>query len=751
MEQFDIRTFCMRLLKNWYWFIIAGIFCTLVAVWHYLSTTTRFRVDSTLMIRSSDDEHSIPQAEMLSMMGLGGMKQIDDEIAILTSNDILMQAIRELDLQTEYRKRDKMRWVGQYPAHDLTLLHAPLMTDTLTKSIKVSVKVRKNDILVKVKYGFFTSSRHKLKTIDEPFISCVGPLQLVANVPLEKGDKYKIRTAPLLPLAAAYKERIKAAKLKSESNIITLTAQTDMPEREVRFINKQIELYNMDAVIDKNIMASNTAAFIEDRLKLIAVELSEAEEQVEQYKQDKQLLSPSAEAQLWFAESNSYRRQLAELNTQMNLIQYVEDFIRQQDNNDALIPANLGIADHSLAGVIGEYNALVLHKLRIRRTATADNPILAQLDSQIELMRSTILSSIQSARNSLNISVRDLQSRNQIAQGQMQETPGIEREFVAIRRDKNLKEQLYLYLYQKREENALTLASTVMPAKIVDIPKVYPKPLNHRPIVILFLIALFSLALPIGGMYLYDLFNTKIDDEKLFEKHIRIPYAGALIQNHHGGHFAVQEGVNSVSAELFRGLRTNLRFLQPQGVEHPAILVTSGINSEGKSYVATNLAMSLALIKKKVVLVGLDIRKPQLAAYFGLSNPGCLTSYLADDSYSIDDTIMPSGKHPNLDIIPAGIIPPNPSELMLSNRLDELIAELKKRYDYVIIDSAPIALVSDTFMLDRISDMTLYVSRFQYTTKELVDFLNQIAEQKRLKNMAAVLNGVKRARVGYGY
>ena len=751
MEQFDIRTFCMRLLKNWYWFIIAGIFCTLVAVWHYLSTTTRFRVDSTLMIRSSDDEHSMPQAEMLTMMGLGGMKQIDDEIAILTSNDILMQAIRELDLQTEYRKRDKMRWVGQYPTHDLTLLHAPLMTDTLTKSIKVSVKVRKNDILVKVKYGFFTSSRHKLKRIDEPFISCVGPLQLVANVPLEQGDKYKLRTAPLLPLAASYKERIKAAKLKSESNIITLTAQTDMPDREVRFINKQIELYNMDAVIDKNIMASNTAAFIEERLKLIAVELSEAEEQVEQYKQDKQLLSPSAEAQLWFAESNSYRRQLAELNTQMNLIQYVEDFIRQQDNNDALIPANLGIADHSLAGVIGEYNALVLHKLRIRRTATADNPILAQLDSQIELMRSTILSSIQSARNSLNISVRDLQSRNQIAQGQMQETPGIEREFVAIRRDKNLKEQLYLYLYQKREENALTLASTVMPAKIVDIPKKYPKPLNHRHIVILFLIAFFTLALPIGGMYLYDLFNTKIDDEKLFEKHIRIPYAGALIQNHHGGHFAVQEGVNSVSAELFRGLRTNLRFLQPQGVEHPVILVTSSINSEGKSYVATNLAMSLSLIKKKVVLVGLDIRKPQLAAYFGLSNPGCLTSYLADDSYSIDDTIMPSGKHPNLDIIPAGIVPPNPSELMLSNRLDELIAELKKRYDYIIIDSAPIALVSDTFMLDRICDMTLYVSRFQYTTKELVDFLNQIAEQKRLKNMAAVLNGVKRARVGYGY
>ena len=177
----------------------------------------------------------------------------------------------------------------------------------------------------------------------------------------------------------------------------------------------------------------------------------------------------------------------------------------------------------------------------------------------------------------------------------------------------------------------------------------------------LFLTALFSLALPIGGMYLYDLFNTKIDDEKLFEKHIRIPYAGALIQNHHGGHFAVQEGVNSVSAELFRGLRTNLRFLQPQGVEHPVILVTSSINSEGKSYVATNLAMSLSLIKKKVVLVGLDIRKPQLAAYFGLSNPGCLTSYLADDSYSIDDTIMPSGKHPNLDIIPAGIVPPNPA------------------------------------------------------------------------------------------
>ena len=751
MEQFDIRAFCLRLIKNWYWFIIAGIFCTAVAVLRYISTNTRYKVNATLMIRSSSEESPMPQAEMLSMMGFGGAKLVDDEIAILTSRDILIQTIKELDLQTEYMKRHLRRWEPQYPVHHLTVTYPESMTDTIKRTIHIDLKVRRNSYIVKLKYDNFFPKRYKVSSLDDPIETFLGPIKITANVPLEKGSRYLIRTAPLLPLAARYAKNIKATKLKTDSYVIHISTLSDHPKRDIDFINKQIDLYNLDAVIDKNIMATNTAHFIEDRLRLIEKELSDAEQQVEQYKHENQLLSPQTEAQTWFMETNAYRKQLADLHTQLNLIQYVEDFIREEENKGKLIPANLGIADMSLTELITQHNTLVLNKMRIQRTATSSNPVIEQLDSQIEVVQAAILTSIQSARNSLNISIRDLEARNRSAQGALSNTPTIEREYVSISRDKALKEQLYLFLYQKREENALTLASTVMPAKVVDTPKQDPEKANNRLTIILFCICLFSLLLPIGGIYLYDLFNTRIEDENAFQTAITIPYAGALVQNHHGGHIAIRDGEKSVSAELFRGLRSNLKFMLPSDIEHPVILVTSAINGEGKSYVASNLAISLALLKKKVVLVGLDIRKPQLAAYFGLSNQGCLTTFLTDSSYTIDDTILPSGQHANLDIIPAGIVPPNPSELILSERLDGLIKELRKRYDYIILDSAPVALVSDTYMLDRLSDMTLFVSRYQYTTKEQINFLNQIVAQKRLKNMASVLNGVKHAKVGYGY
>jgi capsular exopolysaccharide synthesis family protein len=252
-------------------------------------------------------------------------------------------------------------------------------------------------------------------------------------------------------------------------------------------------------------------------------------------------------------------------------------------------------------------------------------------------------------------------------------------------------------------------------------------------------------------MILYDVMNNRIsNDYKELEKKLKISFGGMLVKNHRGEHIAVREGENSVSAELFRTLRTNISFMQPVSKECPVMLVTSSVNGEGKSYVATNLAISMALLGKKVALVGLDIRKPMLANYLNLPSQGCLTSYLSDDSYTLEDTIVTSSIK-NLDILPAGVIPPNPSELLQSERLDVLFTELRKRYDCVVIDSAPVALVSDTFLLNRVADMTIYVTRANYTTFDLIDFLNQTHEQQRLPKMVAVLNGVDAKKIGYGY
>jgi capsular exopolysaccharide synthesis family protein len=278
-----------------------------------------------------------------------------------------------------------------------------------------------------------------------------------------------------------------------------------------------------------------------------------------------------------------------------------------------------------------------------------------------------------------------------------------------------------------------------------------PTPVEPRLSIIAVVCLILGLVLPLAVMIFYDIMNNRIsDDATALERGLKIPLGGSLVKNHHGGHIAVREGENSASAELFRTLRTNLRFMQQKDCKCPVMLVTSSVNGEGKSYVATNLAISLSLLGKRVALVGLDIRKPMLASYLNLPSQGCLTSYVAEDAYTVDDTIMSSGIT-NLDVLPAGVVPPNPSELLQSERLDELVAELRNRYDYVILDSAPIAMVGDTYLLHRLADMTVYVTRANYTTYELVDLINQTHEQERLPKMVAVLNGVNAKKVGYGY
>lgn len=750
-QEIDIRLWCKRLLKNWYWFFIS---CFLFGVWgiyKYFSSTKQYPVDARIMIRSTDSEMEMPQMEVMQMMGFGGSKQVDDEVAILTSRDILTQVVKDLDLQSEYRKKRNLRWEGQYPSRGLTVVYPEQFLDTTKKFVRVKLRVRKNYSVVRVQYGQWDFSRHRVKDITQPFTTCAGEISFKLHAPLEAGDKYNILTLPILPVVDKYAQAIVAEPIKKESNVIAISTVTDMPRRAIDFINREIDLYNQDALIDKNLMASNTASFIEERLRLIENELSVAEAEVEQYKEDYGIVDLASEAGLYLRESAEYKKRVAEIETQLNLVKYVADYVSDDTKAENLIPANLGIADGSLVALITEYNGILLNKMRVQRTAMDNNPVVSQMEGQLAVMRENIITSIASVSNSLIISKQDLEKRYGSVESQRGDIPSQERKYREVARNKQLKESLYLYLYEKREENALTLASTIVPAKVIAKPQMNPTPASPRLKIIAFICLVLGCGVPFAGIYLYYMFNNRLeDDSKELERKTKLPFGGALVQNHHGEHVAVRDGVNSVSAELFRSLRTNIGFMVPSAQNNPVILVTSSVNSEGKSYVATNLAISLSLLNKKVALVGLDIRKPMLAQYLGLSSEGCLTSYLSDDSYSVDDLVLHS-EFSNMDILPAGIIPPNPNELLQSPRLDQLFAELRQRYDYVIIDSAPVAMVSDTFQLSRVADMTVYVCRARYTTFDLIDFLNQVHEQKRLPNIVTVLNGVNAKSIGYGY
>ena len=751
-QEIDIRAWIIRILKNWYWFVLSCAVFGAIGLYTYFSTTKKFVVDASIMLRSDDE--ALPKFELVtSMMGMGGTKSTEDEVELLTSRDILGPVVKELDLQTEYRKYDALKWVGQYPSHDLTVVYPPVYLDTVTRGVNIDVKVRKNDYVVKVKYGRWTRSRHKVKDLTTPFETCIGMLSFAINNPeeVEVGDKYHMHTLPMLPLIGSYKKNIIAAPVRKESNIITISTTTDMPTRGRDFIRKQIEYYNMDAVLDKNIMASNTAAFIEERLRLIEQELAVAEKDVAQYKQRYDIVDLESEAILALQEGAEYKKQVAEIETQLNLVGYIAEYVSDETKKNNLIPANIGVEDIALISLISEYNQLMLDRMRVRRTASDSNPVLNQMETQLTAMRENIITTISSLTSTLTIAKQDIERRQGTINTQRNNLPDQEQEFIEVMRNKVLKEELYLFLYKQREENALTLASTVTPAKVVNTPQMNPTPVAPRLSIIGLFCLILGVMFPLAVMIMYDIMNNRISDEaRELERRLKIPLGGSLVKNHHGGHIAVREGENSVSAELFRTLRTNLRFMQPKDVKCPVLLVTSSVNGEGKSYVATNLAISLTLLGKRVALVGLDVRKPTLAAYMNLPSQGCLTSYIAEDAYTMEDLIVPSGIA-NLDVLPSGVVPPNPSELLQSEKLDQLFVELRQNYDYVVVDSAPVALVGDSYLLHRLVDMTIFVTRANYTAYDLIDFINQTHMQQRLPKMVAVLNGVDAKKIGYGY
>ena len=748
-NEIDIRKLVRIVFEHWWWFAIGVCVCLLLGVAYYLRKAPRWTTDTSIMLRKKDLD-SNPMAS-LSLLGLTGNQAAEDEVVVLESRGLLYQAIDALDLWDARAKRGGLRWEGEFRHPALTIDYIALNEDGAQKPFSVKVKKTRKGYKVKTKMGLFHRSSVRVESLDEPIETAAGTIRIHANRPLSPDTTYRVFHARKQLVVAGYQKDIHVSQHKKESNVIRITTTSPLRERDEALLLQMIEQYNLNAIVDKNMIATNTASFIEDRLNIITKELSEAEEAVSEYKEKNNIADLNAQAQLVLHESTVEQRAMAEIETQLSLVDYIDEFLRDETKRDNLIPANIGVTDGSLSSGMSEYNALQLRKMRIQRTATEDNPVIEQMDMQLATIRQNIIATIASVRESLKIRQRNLQAQDTKFNRKLQDAPEQQREYIRVVRQQKIREQLYIYLYEKREENALMLAATAEPAKILDMPQYDVRSQSPKLIKLLFICIILGLFFPAGLLYVYMLFNDTIDDTKEYERALHAPVLGQLVQNSRNAHIAIHEGESTVSAELFRLIRTNLRFMLPAEAKSPVILVTSCVNGEGKSYVSSNIALSLAILGKKVVLVGLDIRKPMLAVYFNLPQKGHLTDYLAEPSAAIDDIIVPSGEHKNLDIIPCGTIPPNPAELLQTERVETLFAELRKRYDYIIVDTAPVAMVSDTYLLDRVADMTIFVSRYKYTQTEMIEYINGVVEQKKMHNVAGVLNGVKGLKAGYGY
>ena len=748
IQEFDYIRLVFHCLHKWYWFVLCIAICVGLAVLYLQCKTNVFSTSSTIMIRTDNNmSRSSLQTDMLELMGYQTSKIIDDEIQILTSHAIMEQVVRTLNLQTEYRKKVGLRWVGQYPRPDVLMTFQPGVLDTL-QYMELELERTKTDYVIEMMYRRVTTKFHVSNLLD-PITTPAGTITLTETRALKVGDRMRITTMPVPARANQQLGVLSCRPAKKESNVILLTMNNDMPLRAHDVINKVVELYNLDAVVDKNIMATNTANFINERLQIVENELGEVETAVEAYMKENGLTDINQELHLVLSNQTAYQKELAEVETQINLLDFLADYLQTPDNQQALIPSNLGVKDAALLKLINDYNALLLQQMRMTRSATEINPTYVQSVEEAQTLRQAILSSINNIRRGLQIQKSDLAKKDRELTSQLYKTPEKERKYVEIKRQQEIKEKLYIYLYQKREENALTLASTVMPAKTIDSPMTFG-PISPRRNRILLIAIAIGLGLPFVIILLSDYLNDEVKDLREFQSVVKAPFLGHVLYMPSENVVAVDSHNNSAQAELFRTIRTNLRFMLPDK-KSPVLLVTSALNGEGKSYVAINIAASLALLKKKVILVGMDIRKPTLSQYLHIDFKGHLTSFLLDPTMPLDELIIPSGAVDNLDVMPSGAIPPNPGELIQSANVEQLFNALRERYDYIVVDTAPLYLVSDTFHLDKYADMTIFVTRANYISREMLPYIQDIYAEQKMHNMACILNASTGVKRGYGY
>lgn len=749
IPELDYIKLFFHCLHKWYWFVLCALVGVGGAFLYLQRKTNTYQVYSTIMIRSDNNlSNASIQTDMMQLMGYQTSKVINDEIQIISSTSMMEKVVRDLNLQTEYRKKSGMRWNGLYPVSDVSVEFPNEAVDTLKGTVSIMLERTETDYVIEVAYRGEEQIIH-VSDLSNPVPTISGLLTFTEHHLLDVGDKISMKTLSSRSRAISLLPSLKCEQSDRGSNIIIIAIKSDIPSRAVAIINKLTELYNLDAVIDKNIMATNTANFINDRLQIVESELSSVEGEVETYMKANGLTDLSKELQLVLSNQTSYQKELVEIETQINLLHFLRDYLKENNSDESLIPSNLGLKDGSLQQLVKEYNNLVLQRMRIARSVTENNPAYIQSLEQMQMLKEAILTSIDNLCRGLEISKSDITKKEREYNSKIYKVPERERRYVEIKRQQEIKEKLYIYLYQKREENALTLASTVMPAKVIDQPLIsgIVSPRSGR---IYLLTILFSLVLPFLIIFLMDYLNDEVKDQQEFQSVVKAPFLGHVLYSNSEDVVAVGSHNNSAQAELFRTIRTNLRFMLTEK-QSPIILVTSALNGEGKSYVAINIAASLALLKKKVIIVGLDIRKPTLSQYLHIDFKGHLTSYLLDSSTPLDDLIIPSGVVDNLDVMPSGAIPPNPGELIQSPRMETLFNALKERYDYVIVDTSPLYLVSDTFHLDKFADMTIFVTRANYISREMLPYIQDIYAQQKMHNMACILNASTGGKRGYGY
>lgn len=757
-DQIDVSQIVGVLRRNWWMFAVSVILCCALGVVYLYVKHSVYVIHAKVLVAYDEGQGSMGSSLMqsLSLGGVGG-SNVEDEVLVMGAHSIKEQAIKELKLNRSYYSPDGFLKKKYYYNNSPIEISAPEeVFDTLSVGMKFNIKANKDlsKIEVEVKKGRFTTlaevtgdklpmvvnTPYGIYSIDKTKFYVPGEeVEVVANV---TGNSV---------YAEAITTDLTVQKSEKKANGISLYYEDINIKRGKDLLNKMVELYNRRGQKEKDEMAVNTGRFIDERLDTLYVSLADAERKIQNYKQNKNIVDVSSEARYLMQKKGTLENALLSAETQYEVLKMADDFFSNPKNNYAMMPFAPELS--GVEDAITLYNEMIAKRMEIETNAKGDNPALLAINEQIDAMRENVKKSINRAVSSASVRLKELKAESSASENKLSSIPAQEREYLELHRDQTIKNQLYSFLLQKREENQLVLAATTPKGKIIDEAFAYNEPVAPKKMMIIVVALFFGLIIPALWLYVKNLMNNKFDSVESLARHTSLPIIGEICHSRRAKNnpLVVSETSTHPIAELFRLLRTNLQFMIP--VKGSALgqvaVITSSCSGEGKTFISMNVAESLALLDKKVVLVGLDIRLPMLAQNLGLpASPG-VTNYL---SGAINDVGSLINHHSNCDVIVAGPVPPNPSELLLSDRIEQLIKELKQRYDYVIIDSAPIGLVSDTFSLSKYSDVTLYVSRANYTKKSFIKYLNSVVERGQLKNVAVVVNDTNpKLSHGYGY
>lgn len=766
-EKIDIQQLLFKYIIHWPWFVGAVLVC-LIGAWIYLRMATPvYNISATVLIKDDKKGGNTGSMVGLEELGLSGLisssQNIDNELEVLRSKTLVKEVINLLNLYVSYIDEDGFPSKNMYKTSPVLVSLTPQEAEKLTDPMVVEMALYgEGGLDVNVTVGDKEYQKHfeKLPAVfpmDEgtlAFFQSPDSLSLKKDT-MEASSNIRHITAKIkspMKVARAYCENLKIEPTSKTTSVAVISLKNSSLQRGQDFINQLLEMYNRNTNNDKNEIAQKTAEFIDERINIISKELGSTEANLENFKRNAGITDLTSEAQIALTGNAEYEKKRVENRTQISLIEDLRKYIR--GNEYEVLPGNIGLQDPGLVATIERYNEMLVERKRLLRTSTENNPTIINLDTSIRAMKSNVQATLDGSLKGLLITKADLEREASRFSRRISDAPGQERQFVSIARQQEIKAGLYLMLLQKREENAIALAATANNAKIIDEAIADDIPVSPRRKLIYLIALVLGVGIPVGIIYLIGLTKFKLEGRADVEKLTTVPIVGDIPltdeKNEKDGSIAVFENQNNLMSETFRNIRTNLQFMLQN--DKKVILVTSTVSGEGKSFISANLAISLSLLGKKVVIVGLDIRKPGLNRVFRLSTKEKgITLYLANPETDLMSLVQPSDINKNLYILPGGTVPPNPTELLARDGLDKAIEILKKSFDYVVLDTAPVGMVTDTLLIGRVADLSVYVCRADYTHKVEYTLINELAEEKKLPNLCTVINGVDLKRRKYGY